>query len=94
MDQTRKSQLMPDGKPVTVRFYIEPVTGNPMAYFPDEIHSFNGYRPDNRTCYSRIGQHSACHPSYLKKCRKATPEQYAGLLEELVSIGYTDLVVK
>ena len=30
---------------VLVRFYIEPVGGQVMAYFPKEIHSFNGYRP-------------------------------------------------
>ena len=79
---------------VLVRFYIEPVGGQVMAYFPKEIHSFNGYRPDNRVCYSHIGQHSACHPDYLKKCRKATTEQQSALLQELVSIGYNNLEVR
>jgi len=79
-------EWMPETK---VSFYIEPEGGQILAYFPDEIHN-----KELRTCYVHIGQHSGCHPDYLKKCRKAKPEQYAALLEELVSIGYDNLIVK
>lgn len=84
MKQTTKVLFLID-KPDIMNGEFE---GIPFAYFPDEIHSFNGYRPDNRTCYSHLGQHSACHPDYAKQCRKATPEQYQHLKEELESIGY------
>jgi hypothetical protein len=40
-----------------------------------------------RTCYSHIGQHSACHPDYAKECKEAT--DYQELKEELESIGYS-----
>jgi hypothetical protein len=59
-----------------------------FAYFPEIVHNFNGYRPDNITCYSHIGQHSACHPEYAKECKEANYNQYADLLKELISIGY------
>jgi hypothetical protein len=62
--------------------------GGVFAYFPNEIHPFNGYRQDNRTCYSHIGQHSACHPDYAKECKKAAPDQYKDLKQELESVGY------
>jgi hypothetical protein len=70
-----------------VRFYIEPnANGQAFSYFPKDNGEFKG-------CYSHIGQHSACHPDYLKQCRKATPEQYAPLKTELENIGY-NLTVK
>jgi hypothetical protein len=71
-----------------VQFYIEQETGQPMAYFPDQIH--NGKL---RVCYAHIGQHSSCDPEYLKECKEATPQEYGPLLEELKSIGYDKLEV-
>lgn len=64
------------------------VGGEVFAYFPEMIHSFNWYSPDNMTCYSHIGQHSACHPDYAKECKEATPEQYNDLKRELEGLGY------
>lgn len=74
-----------------VRFYVEPnANGQVFAYFPKETYDRQGVL---KTCYAHIGQHSACHPDYLKRCRKATPEQYKDLHGELESIGY-NLTVK
>lgn len=56
---------------------------NPFAYFSNE--SEDG---EFRLSYSRVGQHSSCHPDYLDLCTPATPEEYAPLKEELESIGY------
>lgn len=75
-------------KKTKVLFLIEKIGEGVFAYFPEMVHSFNGYRPDNMTCYSHIGQHSACHPDYAKECKEATPEQYAELKKELEGIGY------
>ena len=73
-----------------VQFFIEPETGDTMAYFPPEQ-----WGPNNGTftCYAHIGQHSACHPDYIKGCRKANKDEYADLLAELVSIGYDNLKI-
>lgn len=54
-----------------------------FAYFPELEHS-----NVQRTCYSHIGQHSACHPDYARECKEATVKQYLDLYEELLSIGY------
>jgi len=45
-----------------------------------------------RTCYAHIGQHGECDESFSKR-KKAAPEQYAPLLRELESIGYSVKVV-
>jgi len=58
-----------------------------FAYFPDEYYNKELYG-FMKTGYSHIGQHSGCCPRYAKGCRKATPEQYASLKQELESIGY------
>ena len=68
-----------------VRFLVNETNGESdlFAYFPDEIH--NG---QFRTAYSRIGQHSACHPDYAAESRPATLAEYQDLKSELESIGY------
>lgn len=77
-----------------VKFYAQP-GGEILAYFPDEPY----YSPETnndhrtRTCYAHVGQHSACHPDYLKKCRLAAPEEFVDLLAELKGQGYDDLEV-
>ena len=70
-----------------VKFRIHPVNGDLIAFFPQIVHSFNGYRK-NHTCYARIGQHSACNVDYVKECRPATESEYMPLKQELESIGY------
>lgn len=73
-----------------VKFYKE--LNGILAVFPDIIASYNGYRPDNITCYSHIGQHSAMHPDYLKGKREANFNEYChDLLPELIGQGYKDL---
>lgn len=74
-----------------VKFYNE--LNGVLAVFPDMKETFNGYRHNNITCYSHVGQHSACNPDYLKGKRLAKPEQYADLLNELKGQGYDDLIV-
>lgn len=76
-----------------VQFYVEPgVAKDVLAVFPDERrrdYMPGGGKPDVLvTCYSHVGQHSACSAEYLKGLRRATPGEYARLAKELASIGY------
>lgn len=64
-----------------VTFYME--DNGVLAYFPDIPWSRGTFM-----CYSHIGQHSACSPSYVNALKHATIEQYTDLLNELQSIGY------
>lgn len=60
--------------------------GTVIAFFPDQ--------PDGPylTSYEHIGQHGrAIYPN--PQTEPATPEEYALLLAELRSIGYTDLKI-
>jgi len=41
-----------------------------------------------RTSYQHTGQHGKCADSFAR-AKRATPEQYAPLLRELESIGYS-----
>ena len=73
-----------------VLFRIE-VGGGVLAVFPLEAHSRDGW---NCVCYAQIGQHSYCDPHYVRdQTQPAKPEEYAGLLSELESIGYDDLQI-
>lgn len=60
----------------------------PVAFFPEDPATSPGYLC---TCYAHIGQHGSADTSYAAALKPATPEQYAPLLRELESIGYTDL---
>ena len=40
-----------------------------------------------RQCYSYIGQHGECYDG-MQRRKRATPEQYAPLKQEMESIGY------
>jgi len=71
-----------------VKFYLDN-GGDVFAYFPDILTDSKG----NNTCYSHIGQHSACSPNYVKGKKLATPEQFAPLLAELKGQGYENLQV-
>lgn len=77
-----------------VKFYTEN-DGEVFAYFPEMEYYPKGYGFDERmrSCYSHIGQHSACHPNYLKGKRLATENEYKDLLAELKGQGYNDLVI-
>lgn len=77
-----------------VKFRVHPVNNDLMAFFPQLKYGYNGYRNDLKTCYSHIGQHSACAKEYEQECRPATPEEYKELKEELESIGYVLKVCK
>ncbi len=78
-----------------VKFLIEKPEGNltcsVFAYFPKE--KYSNLFSDMFTSYAHVGQHSACHKDYAKKCKAATYDQYKDLLKELESIGYNDLKV-
>lgn len=52
--------------------------------------------PYNRaltTCYAHIGQHGGCDAGWVNEQRPSTPEEYAPLLAELVTIGYDVTIV-
>ena len=76
-----------------VKFLYEKMGGGVFAHFPEMVHNFNGYRPDNMTCYSHVGQHSACHPDYANECKEAPINEYLDLLRELIGQGYNDLQI-
>jgi hypothetical protein len=66
-------------------------SGQVFALFPHECDNHNG----NVTSYQHVGQHSSANYKHcLEVSKSATPEQYADLLKELVSIGYEVNVVK
>ena len=69
-------------KTTLVLFYMEGT--QPLAVFKKTRAPFNGYH----VCYSRAGQHSQCHPDYLKRLQVAKPGQYEDLQKELESMGY------
>ena len=73
--------------PVKVRFYKE--DGSILAIFPRIIESKSWNKAQTTvSCYSRVGQHSSAARGYYSKLPKATALEYAGLAEELKSIGY------
>ncbi len=87
--QTKTTNMKTD-----VKFLIEQQEGDfpctVFAYFPNERFYHNSH-PEYKTtfsCYAHLGQHSACHKDYAKKCKQATKLEYADLKAELESIGY------
>lgn len=63
--------------------------GQAFALFPT-IEGSPGYC----TCYQHVGQHSsAAYTLCIGDSRRATPEEYADLLAELVDYGYDDLKI-
>ena len=68
-----------------VKFLInERLDNDLIAYFPNDVADLKG----NKTCYSQIGQHSACCIEYANECREATIDEFENLAKELKSIGY------
>lgn len=75
-----------------VIFRYDPDFDEVLAFFP------NTYEPE-RACYqigvyTHIGQHGYADIDYYRLTKKATPEQFAPLLRELVEIGYNDLKIR
>lgn len=77
-----------------VIFYVEPEVDHGsdgpagisiMAFFPLMPYEMNS---PYKVCYTHIGQHSACHPEYIRFCRKAGLDEYQSLYEELEFQGY------
>ena len=87
-DGTKIHTMLIDTEKTLVTFYKE-ADGDIMAYFPLEDYDMAG----NKTSYAHIGQHSACHPDYVKDLKVATSKEYAPLHEELTEIGYNLKVV-
>ena len=79
-------------KHTKVIFLIEKQEGDlpcdVFAYFPEIRSTKEG---GMFTCYSHIGQHSACHENYAKGCKRAEYREYRELLRELIGQGYKDL---
>jgi len=73
--------------PVIFRKFKE---GDVIALFPTIPHSWKY----DFTCYQHIGQHSGCEGIITELTKLCKPEEYRDLLEELISIGYDDLVVR
>lgn len=71
-----------------VRFLYNEKTEDLFAYFPQHFYNKRTHGHGVRTCYSHVGQHSACTIEYAKESRVATPAEYADLKKELESIGY------
>lgn len=68
---------------IKVKFLYNEYNDDLFAYFP-ELKWCN----DTNTCYSHIGQHTACHPNYAKESREATLLESLDLFNELQGIGY------
>ncbi len=71
-----------------VKFYMEG-ENSVFAYFPEIIAD----QQSNRQSYVHLGQHSACHPDYVKGKKLADYSEYNGLLRELIGQGYNDLQI-
>jgi hypothetical protein len=73
---------MDQAKPLPILFRM--FRGELCAYFPTEE-----WAPGQVTSYAHIGQHGGADRSWLRRGRRATPEQYAPLLAELRGIYET-----
>lgn len=58
--------------------------GDVIAIFPEIPADLSG----GLLSYQHLGQHGACSPRYTGFTEPAKPAEYAGLLEELRTIGY------
>lgn len=79
-----------------VKFYKEVNGGNStgfdiLAVFPEE--NYTDRNTLTKTCYSTVGQHSACTVDYVNGLLPAKKAEYQELLQELVNQGYDDLKV-
>ena len=58
-----------------------------IALFPDDIDN-NRYKIGS---YMHVGQHGPACRAIIKNTTLAAPAEYEELLQELISIGYSDL---
>lgn len=63
-----------------------------VAFFP-ETYKTKYVNYGNMMSYAHIGQHSEAHISYYRTTKKATPEEYNDLLNEIKSV-YHDCEIK
>lgn len=65
--------------------------GDIIACFPELAGDMSPY-----TClsYQHLGQHGACDVWTMALLQTATPAEYQDLLQELIAIGYDDLVIR
>jgi len=73
-------------KTTPVQFRI--LKGEVIAVFPYYIEGVNCV-----TCYSHVGQHSACKWNINTFTKPAKPDQYEPLLAELKSVGYDNIAI-
>lgn len=59
--------------------------GDVIALMPD---NWADYRNHYISSYQHIGQHGGAHPNLIYELARATPAEYAELLNELTKIGY------
>lgn len=64
--------------------------GDVIAFFPGLAATSKSWQC---LSYQHVGQHGPADVSLISKMKKATPEQYADLLDELEGQGYTLRVV-
>ena len=64
--------------------------GDVIALFPEIEWNHRG----DFSSYLHIGQHGGASPALVQSTKPATPTEYADLLAELETIGYTDLVIR
>lgn len=74
-----------------VRFLVNDADNDLFAFFPAE--DYTDRNDLTKSCYSHVGQHSACSVDYANSCREALPNEYADLKAELEGIGYKLQVV-
>jgi hypothetical protein len=72
-----------------VKFVKDNESGEIVAIFPKDY--WTTFSNDTVTCYAHNGQHSCAHIDWIKEQLPANEEEYKPLLNELRSIGYTDL---
>lgn len=65
----------------------DPQKGQVIAFLPDSL-----AEPGCIWSYMHVGQHSEADYGFYLACKPARPDQYAGLLEELKSIGYDPVI--
>jgi hypothetical protein len=74
-------------EPITpVKFLYNEDQKDLLAFFPTQKEGMKRKRLYG--CYAHVGQHSTCSIGYAKKCRMATPEEYADLKKELEGNPY------
>ncbi len=87
MENIQKHHVRCTARLTPVKFYKK--NGDLFAFFPEDQYARD---PKVKTSYAHVGQHGPCHVDYLKGAKKAKPEEYKDLANELESIGYNLLI--